>query len=498
MGIVIRQSFWGVVFGYLGVLIGFVNAVILMPKFMTPEEIGLWRTLAGIAAFATPFVLMGTPGILVKFLPNHNTENRKAIIEFLLLVIGGIYTLSCALGLIFRDNISTLYASNEQSQDYLLFLVLLLFSQVIYAFLEAIARANLDITNSNFIREIVYKILHLLIILLFGLDLINFEWYLQSQIIIFGVMIIGLSIRTGIDFNAIVEKRQKLLTGLRKEILVYGFFAMLNGLGIALLIQTDKLVVAKYLGLVDVAIYTTALYMTNVISIPGKYVSQIASPLITRFFQNNQLDQVEKHYKSSAINQTLFASFIFFCIYVNLQEIFELMPNGDKYKGGTTVFIIIGITKVIENAFGLNGVILNLSKYYKFSSLFILITGICNFVLNLILIKSYGIEGAAYATFISFLIFNLLRSLPLLLKYQLQPFNVKSIFTLLFLVALFLLFELWDVFQFKNDYLIIGIGIKLLVLAIGYFIFVITVKPSTEVSSMIKQLRQLINKSIGK
>ena len=45
MGIVIRQGVKGTIATYLGVAIGFVNTLWLYPKILTPDEIGLFRTL---------------------------------------------------------------------------------------------------------------------------------------------------------------------------------------------------------------------------------------------------------------------------------------------------------------------------------------------------------------------------------------------------------------------------------------------------------------------
>ena len=53
MGVVIRQSFWSMLAIYLGIGIGFINAVILMPKFITPEETGLFRTIGRFVFLST-------------------------------------------------------------------------------------------------------------------------------------------------------------------------------------------------------------------------------------------------------------------------------------------------------------------------------------------------------------------------------------------------------------------------------------------------------------
>ena len=67
MGIVIRQSLLSSAASYIGVIIGFVNAVILMPKFMTPDQIGLFRTLLSAALILSCVGRFGINSGLVRY-----------------------------------------------------------------------------------------------------------------------------------------------------------------------------------------------------------------------------------------------------------------------------------------------------------------------------------------------------------------------------------------------------------------------------------------------
>jgi O-antigen/teichoic acid export membrane protein len=74
MGIIQKQGIANTIISYLGILIGFVNILILQPYMLDPDEIGLTRILFSLATlFATIFPL-GLNGVIVKFLPEYRDE----------------------------------------------------------------------------------------------------------------------------------------------------------------------------------------------------------------------------------------------------------------------------------------------------------------------------------------------------------------------------------------------------------------------------------------
>ncbi|WP_170148030.1 lipopolysaccharide biosynthesis protein [Marinoscillum furvescens] len=377
-----------------------------------------------------------------------------------------------------------LEGSGEVFQNHFHYVIILLGLMTVYTFLESIYKANLDITSPNFVREVVYKTAHLLIILLYGFDLINFDWYLNCQLIIYTIMVSILIIKNcsrhyftlGIPFK--LNRRKSL------QILKYCLFAILNSLGIALFMRIDNLMIAEYIGLQEVGIYTTAIYFTSVILIPIRYIEQISSPLISKAFSNNQIGEVSKYYKSSSINQLLITTFIFSLIVFNLNEIYAIMPNGTVYSSGALVVYIAGCTSIIDAGFGLNGAILQMSKFYRFSTLILFIFGAMNVWLNFQLIPHFGLEGPAIATLVTFLMFNVTRSALLFAKLRLTNFTIKSLWTIL-LAVLLITSAYFANPSFENPF--IGILIKSSILLIIFSIYVFIVKPSEEIQSMIEK-----------
>ena len=92
MGILLKQSFWSSLIIYLGVLIGFINSLILFPKYLKTEEIGLLRQIISAATLLLPLAAFGISGTSIKFYPEFSkdvkSKNEFFSFQFLLTIIG--------------------------------------------------------------------------------------------------------------------------------------------------------------------------------------------------------------------------------------------------------------------------------------------------------------------------------------------------------------------------------------------------------------------------
>ncbi len=486
MGIVFRQSFWGAFFGYAGVLVGFVNTIILMPKYMSPDEIGIWRTLLSIATFFMPFVLLGTQNSITRFLPNLSQHERQSIITTLLfwicLTFFGLFIIS----FLFKDVFVGYYGENAPIiDDHFYYIFILLLCMVVFSYIESISRANLDITTPNFIREVVYKASHLVILILFGIQVIDFVGYLYLQIIIYLILILSLLLLIIFRQKTHFGRLNDFSKTLKKQIFRYGLFAILNGLGVSLLLQVDKIMVAKYLGFEEVAIYTIATYFGLVIGMPSKYIAQITTPILTKHVKKEEMDKVEELYQSSAINQFIVTTFIFLLIFINVSDLYTLVPNGEIYAAGISIVFVTGISKIIEGGFGVGGVVIMVSDHFKIHTLFIAVTGIINFILNFYTIPKFGLIGAAVSTALSYLAFNIIRYVFLKKKFELEPFNLKYFIFLVFSALCF-----YTCFKFRINFenVFLSIIVNSILASVIFFVGVLVLKPSKSIQLILNSL----------
>ncbi|MDB5261400.1 MAG: hypothetical protein JWQ14_681, partial [Adhaeribacter sp.] len=69
MGIIKRQGIQNTIISYAGVVIGYVNTVLLLPWILDEEQVGLTRLLLTLAVLYAQFSALGFANAGVKFFP---------------------------------------------------------------------------------------------------------------------------------------------------------------------------------------------------------------------------------------------------------------------------------------------------------------------------------------------------------------------------------------------------------------------------------------------
>ncbi|WP_374165855.1 polysaccharide biosynthesis C-terminal domain-containing protein [Arcticibacter sp. MXS-1] len=101
-----------------------------------------------------------------------------------------------------------------------------------------------------------------------------------------------------------------------------------------------------------------------------------------------------------------------------------------EYAAGKYVIFFVSLGGLIDMATGMNGMILATSKYYKYDTYFFLGLIFLTVAANYVFIPKWGITGAAAASALTTLLFNLYRYLFIWKKFGLQPFDLKNFYIL--------------------------------------------------------------------
>ena len=134
--------------------------------------------------------------------------------------------------------------------------------------------------------------------------------------------------------------------------------------------------------------------------------------------------------------------------------------------------------------------IISYSKYFRVNTLFIFILAISNVIMNYYFINSFDIIGAALSTAISMLVFNLLKTVFVAIKYKMHPFTWPLIIISLFLlVAIFMPFFFPALFKSILLSVLISGGFTLLFIFVVYKLHI-----SIEINRFIDKYRAKILK----
>jgi O-antigen/teichoic acid export membrane protein len=165
----------------------------------------------------------------------------------------------------------------------------------------------------------------------------------------------------------------------------------------------------------------------------------VVMPVIAEKFTENKLEEIDLLYKKVAVNQLLLCLLLFIGIWVNIDSLYYFVPNKEVYEAGKWVVLLIGLGKLSDILFSVNGEIIVFSKYYVFNITATIIMSLIVIGLNLLLIPIYGIEGAALASLIAMVIYNLIKYYYIKFRFNFSPFTpalFKTLFIGLIVVAI--------------------------------------------------------------
>ncbi|HEY8365889.1 MAG TPA: polysaccharide biosynthesis C-terminal domain-containing protein [Bacteroidia bacterium] len=437
---ILRQGIKGTIYSYIGILLGYINWVLLFPEFLNKDEMGLVRIFIDSGLLMSTIFGAAVNQTLIKHYPYSNQGfSRKYLSTYVVLNAFALLVFT-AFYFAFNTNIRDFFSSNAplyNSYFSLVYWVVVL--QIGFDFFEALNKIRLNISSATLIKEVLFKAMMLVLIASYGIYGLTLD---NLMLGIIGIFFIQIMLMIYIFFRKwepdqtpfIPEKPSK------KE-LNYLLFMFLGSGGSVIVTQIDSIMTAGMRGLDYAAVYSMAVFMSSVIYMPFRTFTSISSPIISKYYAENLREEIKKLYQNSSTNLFFLGALIFLLIWFNADLIFSFIPEKNdstiKFVDGKWVLFIIGFARLLDMITGVNHVILVHSKYYKMHFYTMPILSILTIGGNLLLIPKFEIIGAAIASLISVLIFNLIRYAFLWWKEGMQPFTKQTlILILLFTICL--------------------------------------------------------------
>lgn len=418
---------------YLGFMIGALNTYFLTHKsWFTADENGLTRAMLEIGMLLYAFSTFGTTSFLYKFFPYYN-DNLKPrendLLGLALIVCLTGFLITCTGIYLLQDTIARKFSTNSQLLvEYFVWIVPLGFFILLYYILEAYAYGFNKGVLATLLKETVVRFFTSIIILLKIFDFISFKTFIicfSFQYALLLIILLAVMIREGklwLHFRP-----SRVTKKFRKKIFQMMMLTFVVIVVSVLRQSIDGLVLAARQNLGKVGIFGLAAYMVSVLQAPFRSIVAVTIPLISRAWKNKDLDEIRRIYKRSSINLLSFSLFSFFLIWLNFSNVIEYLNINPVYLEGKWVFFILGIVTIIEMGTGVNGQIIGTSTYWRFELWTSLLLTALIIPLSYFLTVRYGIFGPAFANLISFSIYNAIRYLFLLRKFNMQPFSIKTV-----------------------------------------------------------------------
>ncbi len=429
MGIVQRQTLRGTAWSYIGALLGFVNIALLSPKIFSTGEIGVVQLLLSFATMLAQFSSLGFTNVINRLFPWFR-DSRGRHHGFLALSL--VITLAGFIAaLIFLKFYSPHFemANMDQSpliSEYSFYIPALLLVTLLFNLLDNYNKVLYDAVLGTFLREFLFRVLNLILIILFWAGLIDFSGYVFGYVVSQGVPLIIIFISLLARGEITMKFEPGFITPhLRREIIILCLFGILTGFSTIALTTFDKLFINRYLGEGEVGIYSIASYFAVLILLPGRSAAKISIPFLAESWKKNDLETIDDMYSRTSINQYAVGLLIFIGLLVNIDNIFRLLP--DVYSRSAAVIVLVGLGNLVSVSAGINGVVLSTSSLYRFQTwlMFLLIVMFAG--TSMILIPLFGITGAALAGMISNIIYNMLGVIVVGRRFGLWPYSMAHL-----------------------------------------------------------------------
>lgn len=437
MGLVGKQGIRVTLISFIGVIIGAFNTMFVFPHVLGAERHGLVMLILTIAAVITQFAQLGIPNTIIRFFP-YLIDSKKYIYRLALQVPLMSILLIGFTAFFFGDYFFQSYSQkNSLFDQYQFSLLPLISSMVFFEVLLSISRSELKTVFPAVLRELVLRVITLLLLGAFFMSWIDFSQFISIWLSVYAFNVFLFSIYLFSYNHFKLEFGLPLIPNrnLAKKMFHYGAITLLTSSAAILVNRIDVLMLGHYLKLENVAFYTVAFFMATLIEIPARSILQIVKPLLAKAWSGGDLNEIGMLYKKTSINQMLVGLLLFIGIWMSIDDVLTFVPK--KYQGIQMVFFYVGLAKLIDVSAGVNGTIIATSDRYRFDLYINLLLILVTVVTNAIFIPLYGIEGAAMATALALFIHNVVKIIVVYLFFRIQPFQMATIKLLFLALVIF-------------------------------------------------------------
>jgi len=445
-----RQSIFSTIIIYTGFAFGAIN-LLLLQDLIGKDYYGLTRVINDTAFIFGYFATLGSQAMVAKFLPfyKHYLPKEKNDLPFIAMCMAAAGTvITLLLLLLLKPYILIVFGRNNPFFiDYYWTIAPFVFLLILYLFLEPFLWHAGKAVLSNLLRETLIRIITSVLVVLLLLKLIDANMFVSFFAFIYLLpVLLGyyfLIKCRGISFNFKISSVSRRL---RRRIFGFTSFLFLTTLFNIIAMVCDTLFLGSLKGFGYAAQFAIAQFFGSVLEVPNRAIMGSAVPVLAEYWRTKNLHGIQSIYKKSAMNLMIAGILFGGLLIINLKNVVSFLPPG--YEVIIIPAIIIILSKLIDLATGLNAQIIYTSNLWKFDFYSTVIYTLVAIPLNFLLIKTWGIYGAAVANLLANFVKNGIRWWYLRHKFKLQPFGIKNVE--LIIVGSIVVAAIWLIPAIKN------------------------------------------------
>ena len=171
--------------------------------------------------------------------------------------------------------------------------------------------------------------------------------------------------------------------------------------------HTDLLLIGVLVSSPDVGVYRIAAQGALLVSLGLTALNMLVAPYIANLHARGEFDKLQKIARRTAQASLAFAVPAVLGFVISGEKLL-ITIFGEAFSAAWLPLLILGLGQIANAGFGSVGLLLNMTGHERDVLRMVAVAAVLNVLLNLILIPSFGVNGAAAATSISLVLWNVL------------------------------------------------------------------------------------------
>tara|TARA_B100001245_G_scaffold203601_1_gene164414 strand:+ start:151 stop:1377 length:1227 start_codon:yes stop_codon:yes gene_type:complete len=363
---------------------------IYVARYLGPERFGLLSYANSYVGIFTAIAILGLDGIVVRELVK-SPDQRDTFLgtSFLLKVVGTLLMWVLILATLFFSNNDPLTSA----------LIAIIAFGVIFQTFNVIdynfqAEVKLKYVVHSQIVQLIVSSITKLVLILKGLPLVWFAAVYSLDAIILAV---GLAYAYSRNSGSI--KKWKWNAKVALALLLDSWPLMFAYMSYLIYAKIDRIMIKEMLDEHNVGIYSAAYILYEAPLFISLMIAKSVYPILVQYYQDNK-NKFFQLYSTLSSYMTLLSYLIVLFIFI-FHEILIQITFGESFEESSKILMLLSFGMIpMFNAF-LRSSYITISGNQKIILYTTLFSAMLNIVLNLLLIKAYGVIGAVYATVFS-------------------------------------------------------------------------------------------------
>ena len=360
---------------------------IYVARYLGPERFGLLSYANSYVGIFTAIAILGLDGIVVRELVK-SPDQRDTLLgtSFLLKVVGTLLMWVLILATLFFSNNDSLTSS----------LIAIIAFGVLFQTFNVIdynfqAEVKLKYVVHSQIVQLIVSSITKLVLIIKGLPLVWFAAVYSLDAIILAV---GLAYAYSRNSGSI--KKWKWNAKVALALLLDSWPLMFAYMSYLIYAKIDRIMIKEMLDEHNVGIYSAAYILYEAPLFISLMIAKSVYPILVQYYQDNK-NRFFQLYSTLSSYLTLLSYLIVLFIFI-FHEILIQITFGESFEESSKILMLLSFGMIpMFNAF-LRSSYITISGNQKIILYTSLFSAMLNIVLNLLLIKAYGVIGAVYAT----------------------------------------------------------------------------------------------------